>query len=73
MVSEEAVHSICLVIRHGEEVTEPSTAEDDLFTSSFWIVYSRARVDLGSTHGRKETTCNWEAGVEAYTITYRLV
>ena len=72
MVREEARDSVGLVVRHREEVAEPSAAEDDLLARALGVVDGRARVDLRRTDGSHERAGDWEVGVELRPVVHRV-
>lgn len=65
---QKVFHSNGLIVRHGQEVTEPATTEDDLFASALGVVDRRTGVDLSRSYGSKETTSGGEPGVEYCSI-----
>ena len=65
MVRQEARDRSGLVVRHGEYVAEPTTAEDDLLARALGVVHGGARVDLSRANGGHEWARHWEVGAEA--------
>ena len=72
MILQEARDGSLLVARNGEDVAESSATEDDLLASTFRIVNGVAWVNLRSTNGGDEGTCDREPGVKALAVTGRL-
>lgn len=68
MLLEERRNCCSLVRGHSEEVAEPSTAEDDLFTSAFGVVDSRSRIDLSRANCCHEWTSDGESRVESRSV-----
>ena len=69
MVSKEAVHSICLVIRQGEEVTKSSTTEDDLLASTLGFEDGAVRVNLCCADSEKNISHKYSRSLRETVLT----